>query len=184
MDKNSVFGEVLEKGQTAVTNAVTNTANNTANDISQTIAEQVGIAAKSQVQQSGQSQSSQATGAGDNIGGANPSEATREIVEDFYSPSDNVSSNNNQAPLQTSEPQTQAKLASVRKQLQNQHDEVYYDPLFSYENKKPEPSKADVIEQEESQKMQALAIEQQKKDGDIAKTRAQIAVEANRGVAG
>ena len=179
MDKNSVFGEVLEKGQNAVGNTASNVATNTVSDLSQTVAEQLGIKPKSQTYQGQVPQVS----VSDNIDlGAQSSEATKEIVEDFYSPSDITS--NNTSESSNPQFQIQEKLAKVRRELLQQHNTEYYDPLIAYEQKRPEPTKADVIEQEEAQKMQALALEQQQGSSDIATTRAQNAVESNRGVAG
>ena len=186
MDKNSIIGEVLEKGQNAVANTMSNTATNTASDISQTVSEQLGFKSKtSQTQNVNQTQAFSNQQNLPQNPQAEVSDNTREIVDDFYSPSDNTnsnsSSNNSQNTTLSSEPQIQAKLAKVRQEL---HKEVYYDPLIAYEQKKQEPTKAEVMEQAESQKMQELAISQQKQNADIATTRAKIAVEANRGVAG
>lgn len=182
MDKNSVFGEIIEKGQNTVSNTVSNTTTSAANDISQTVAEQIGIKPKSQTQP-------QATGQNppqavvDNVSSPNTSEATKEIVEDFYAPTDN-NSNTSSNPSASEGLDTQQKLAKVRQELLEQHKTEYYDPLFAYESKKAEPTKAEIVEQEEYKKMQELALSQQKKSEDIALQKAKTAVEANRGVAG
>jgi hypothetical protein len=179
MDKpGGLVGELIEKGQ--------KTTSNTVSDIADTFAEQVGVPPKtgsSQNNQLGNQQKAsqdQTAVSQSSLQGAEVSEATKEIVEDFYAPSD-TSSNSSQ---NSSEPQTQAKLAKVRQELLQQHKTEYYDPLFAYENKKQEPTKAEAMEQEENRKMQELQINQQKKNEDISITRAQIAIEANRGVAG
>lgn len=180
MDKPQIVGELIEKGQ--------KTTSNTVSDIADTFAEQIGVTPKSasaQNQTSNQPQTSQdQTSSSGNQQGAEVSEATKEIVEDFYAPSDNSQNTSSNPSSDSSEPQVQAQLAKVRQELLQQHKSEYYDPLFAYENKKPEPTKAQVMEQEEKMKMQELQISQQKKNEDIATTRAQIAVEANRGVAG
>lgn len=180
MDKpGGLVGEFIEKGQKTTSNVVS--------DIADSVSEQVGVAKPTSQQQAAGSSSGQVgqSQQDPNAQGAEVSEATKEIVEDFYAPSDKnpntlQSSSQNQNPTTD----TQDKLARVRQELLQQHTSEYYDPLFAYENKKPEATKADVIEQEDYKKMQELALDQQKKNEDIALVNAKTAVEAHRGAAG
>lgn len=180
MDPNSKIGEVLEKGQQITDTAVSDVATSVKGQI---IGEKKPVANQTQ-QISPQPQNTpQANTDEASVVPQAEQEWTKEVVQDFYSQSDQVTQT---TPAQSAA-NDEANLAKTReelKQYQNLHKEVYYDPLFAYENKKPEPSKAEEAEEEKQVKMQELAQKQAKKDQDIAVQRAQTTVEVNRGVSG
>lgn len=189
IDPNSKIGEILEKGQSV--------ADTTISDVSSTVKGQV-IGDKKPVSQATQAQSQapsqQALSQQNTVGeSAQVTQAdhdrTKEVVNDFYSLSDDIHSQS-QAQLTSAAndeqqlAQTRAELKQQQQLAQDQHKEVYYDPLFAYEHKKPEPSKAEVAEEERKVKMEELASTQAKKDKDLAVQRAQTTIEINRGVSG
>ena len=153
IDPNNQLGEIIEKGQ--------NTTAAQVSDIAQRLKGQVlGSDKKTpQVQPETLPQ---------DIGS---SDRTTEMVKDLYSPSTSTT------PVASVQADTQ-KLASVRQQLQAMHRQTYSDPLFDYEKRKPEPTKAEEQEQEEKNKLQELAQKQEKKDNDIALQRAKTSIEA------
>lgn len=154
IDPNSVVGELLEKGQ--------NTTKAQVGDIANRLKGQIIGDEKKPSQTSVQDRNPQAD--------ALAAEQTQEMVKDLYSPSTQktpVASVQNDA----------VQLANVRKQLQSMHQSTYVDPLFSYENKKREPTKAEEKEQDERQKMQELAVVQEKKNKDSALQMKQRSIE-------
>jgi hypothetical protein len=190
MDKMGMFGEMLEKGQ----QAVQNTVKSVASDVAGTVAGQVGVKpevspdasgkAQSKTQNQNQTQSPPKSEPATAQAASTPE--TIELVKEFYAPS------SDQPPINAKNPQqeqveTQQKLVKLRQEL---HQGAYYEPLIAYETKKPgqeEEGAAERVEKqekEEEQKKMELEEKKAKEDKDIATTRAQRAVEANRGVAG
>ena len=168
MDPNSAVGELLEKGQ--------NTTTTTISDVTNALKGQV-LGSKKvsrfsqnsvpQVKQPISSESAQSS-----------NDHTKEVVSDFYAPSESIP--------QSSESfqSNQANLAKIRQELQSLHTQVYYKPLFAYEEKKPEKRVAEKIEQEDWQKMQELEQKQKEKVPPLSVQRAQTSTEINRGVSG
>ena len=182
MDKNSGFGELMEKGQQAASNAVQNTAS----DVANSVVGQLGFKNESdsnKTQNTGQTQT-QVPVVPPSEGTAQPNEDlednefTKEMVEDFYAPSTNPAQN--MSSEEQEELDTQQKLIALRKQL---HDEVYYDPLIN-PKKQEQERPADRIERQEKEEMQDLEQKEADKPPPIAVQRAQTTTEMNRGVSG
>jgi hypothetical protein len=185
MDKNGMFGELLEQGQ----QVVQNTVKSAVSDVVSTVGGQIGIQnetntsqQKPQNQQQGQPQVQVPS---ENVTAqAESSPETKELVKEFYAPSSDAQASVNPAQEQA---ETQAKLAKLRQEL---HSGEYYEPLIAYETKKPgqgEEATAEKLEREEKEEEQEEMVLEQKKakdDQDIATTRAQTAIESNRGAAG
>lgn len=175
---NINVGELIEKGQTAVSNA----AKSTVSDISDSVSGQIGFknepAANAQTQFQGQPQG-QSGQQGETV--QMQTERTREMIRDFYSPSNNFSQNSRQETL-TEEQQ----LAQVRQKLyQEQHNETYYNPLFAYEhNLNKTESKAEKLEKEDKAKMMDLQQKEADKPPPLAVQRAKTHIEVNPGIAG
>ena len=174
MDNNSAFGQFLEEGQNIAANTISDVTNSIKN---QTLGDQ--NAAQQQALNSTPNQQSE-------ISNQQAQEQTRDIVRDFYAPSDDLTSNPNNSSQSDQERLTQTRQdLQLQKQKYNDlHREVYYDPLFAYEQKKPEPTKAQEQEEEKQDKTQELAQAQAKKDQDLNLQRQQTKTEANPGVAG
>lgn len=172
---NIQLGELIEKGQNSTTNAVKTTISDAASSASTQIGlknetnAQAQTQAQDQVRQQGESTQVQ-------------TERTREMVRDFYSPSDDLTQNNVQAQAVTDEQQ----LASVRQKLhQELHDKTYYEPLFAYEhNLNKTESKVEKLEREKQQEMQELEQKEAEKPPSLAVQRLQTHVEAHPGIAG
>jgi hypothetical protein len=183
MDNNGMFGELLEQGQ----QVVQNTVKSAVSDVTSTIAGQIGVQNKTnnthQPQDQSQQHQSPQSAESASVEAASTPE-TIDLVKEFYAPSGDV-----QAPLNPAKEQaeTQAKLAQLRQEL---HSGEYYQPLIAYEIKKPgqgEEAVAEKIEREEKEEDQEKMVLEEKKakeDQDIATSRAQRAVESNRGAAG
>lgn len=169
---NINLGELIEKGQTAASNA----AKSTVSDISDSVSGQVGLknepTAKAQTQVQGQPQD-QAGQQGETAQAQ--TERTREMVREFYSPSNDLSQNSRQKAV-TEEQQ----LAKVRQKLyQEQHNETYYNPLFAYEhNLNKTESKVEELEREDKEKMMDLQQKEADKPPPLVVQRAQRHVEA------
>jgi hypothetical protein len=185
MDKNGMFGELLEQGQ----QVVQNTVKSAVSDVAGTVAGQAGI--KNETNNSGnktQTQvknQTQAPTESSTLQAASTSE-TMDLVKEFYAPSEGitpVSPDDKQQEQQI----TQQKLEKLRQEL---HSGEYYQPLIAYETKKPgeeeegAAQRVEKQEKEEEQKKMELEEKKAKGDQDIATNRAQRAVESNRGVAG
>ncbi|MGA2911823.1 MAG: hypothetical protein ABSE17_04320 [Candidatus Levyibacteriota bacterium] len=184
MDKNGMFGEMLEKGQ----QTVGNTVKSAVSDVAGSVAGQVGIKnEKNSGQQKPQVQQPTQPPAENSAAQAASSQETMELVKEFYAPSDDVQATTAKNSQQE-QVETQAKLTKLRQEL---HQETYYEPLIAYEKKKPgqqeEEGAAERVEkQEKEEKQKKMELEQKKakEEQDIATNRAQRATEANRGVAG
>ena len=183
MDKNGMFGELLEQGQ----QVMQNTVKSAVSDVAGTVAGQIGVQNKTNKvhqpqDQSQQHQTPQSAESADGEAASTPE--TMELVKEFYSSSGDVQAPTNPAQEQA---ETKAKLAKLRQEL---HSEEYYEPLIAYETKKPgqgEEAVAEKIEREEKEEDQEKMVLEEKKakdDQDIATSRAQRAVESNRGAAG
>ncbi|MEK7551084.1 MAG: hypothetical protein AAB532_00595 [Patescibacteria group bacterium] len=178
MDKNGQIGELLEKGQTTVTNSVQDTAN--------TVRTQV---------LGGQNNSQSLPNQNPDLPPqiepvqADNTDYTKQAVSSFYSPSENGEPNSSEA-TETDE----QKLARVRQDLDGEkqkhkelHDEVYYQPLIAYEQKQATQQQerpAEVAENEKQHDLQEHVEKQAKKDQDIATQRAQRQIEIKGGVSG
>lgn len=168
MDKNSTFGQLFEQGKAAVDDSSKNVLATTKNQV-------LGNTPSAQKQPNLQSQEVQ----------AQLSEQSKEIIKDFYEPS--------QAGTQVKENENKEEsLARVRGELQrlqqNMHQANYVEPLFSYEQKyknQVQQQQASQQEEEEEQqnKMEDLQTAQRKQQ-DLAKFRAQRNVEIKGAVAG
>ena len=191
MDKNGFFGEMLEKGQ----QTVQNTVKSAVSDIAGSVTSQIGVKpeaspdaqGKAQTQAQNQTQVQSPPSGEPAIPQAAATPETIELVKEFYAPSDD---NQKVSPVdkQKSDAEAQAKLQKLRQEL---HQTEYYEPLIAYEKKKPgqgeEEGAAERVEKqekEEQQKKMELEEKKAKEKQDIATSRAQRAVEANRGVAG
>ena len=168
--------QILEQGKSAVTNAVKSTVS----DISDSVSGQIGLkneqnATQSQSQNQPQDQTQQAEA------GHLETERTKEMVRDFYSPSDDLVQSGQQASV--SEDQ---QLAQVRQRLQQElHSQVYYEPLFAYEhNLNQTESKQEELERRDKQEMMELQQKQADAPPPLAVSRAQTHTETNPGVAG
>ena len=181
IDPNSQIGEILEKGQKVTDTAISDVATSVKGQIIGEKKPATQTQNTSQIAQPpAQVQSQDVNTASEAMAAA---EQTKEVVADFYSQSDQVV---NTAPAQSAATD-EANLAKTREELkkhQDLHRQTYYDPLFAYENKKPEASIAEEAEEEKQVKMEELATKQAKKDKDIAVQRDQRTVEINRGVSG
>ena len=173
---NIQLGELIEKGQNATTSALKSTVS----DISDSVSGQVGL----KNEPTAKTQQSQPQ---DQIGQQGESaqlqtERTREMVRDFYSPSDDFVQDNTQIAPVTEEQQ----LASVRQKLhQELHNKTYYEPLFAYEhNLNKMESKAEEMERNKEQDMQELEKKQADKLPPLAVRRAQTHIEVSPGIAG
>jgi len=195
MDKNGMLGEMLEKGQSAAVKTVKNVVSDVAGSVKGQIAglpDETNAQSQAQNPQSQQQagNSNQPTVPSENStqassdGVANPtleSEQTKEMVKDFYAPSSDTIQI---VPPEQVEKVEAQKIAQLRKQL---HEEVYYGPLINYKKQHPEERQAEKVEREEKEekfKMQELEQKKAKEGQDIAITKAQTAVEANRGQSG
>lgn len=173
---NIQLGELIEKGQ----NATTNVLKSTVSDVSDSVSGQIGVknepTAKAQSQSQPQDQTGQ-QGESAQI----QTERTKEMVKDFYSPSGDTPQNNLQVAVTEDQ-----QLAQVRQKLyQEQHNETYYDPLFSYEhNLNKTESKTDELEREKKQEMLDLEQSQADKPPPLVVQRAQTHIESGPGIAG
>jgi len=82
------------------------------------------------------------------------------LVKEFYAPSDDIQTAANPAQEQA---ETQAKLAQLRQEL---HQTEYYEPLITYETKKPgqgEEATAEKLEREEKEEEQEKMVLEEKK---------------------
>lgn len=195
MDKNGFFGEILEKGQ----QTVGNTVKSAVSDVAGSVAAQIGIKTEASPDAQGnvQNQQGQANTQNQPLGEASApqaasTEATMQLVKDFYSPSvelpENLSPEIANQMQQKDKIESQQKLANLRHEL---HKEGYYDPLIAHETKQEEAQgdesaakRVEKQEGEEEQKKMQLEEKQAKEDQDIAKTRAQTKTESNRGAMG
>ena len=190
MDKNGFFGEMLEKGQQTVTHSVKTVASDVASQIG--IKTEASPDAQGVVQNQGQANTQNQPSGEAPAPQAASTEATKQLVKDFYSPSsdlpENLTPEMQQQMQQKDQMESQQKMANLRHEL---HKSEYYDPLIAHETRKPEEEedknaakRVEKQEQEEEQKKMQLEEKQAKEDQDIAKTRAQTKTEANRGAMG
>lgn len=180
MDKNSAFGELTEKGQ----QAASNTAQKAVSDVASSVAGQLGFRneSASNTTQNTQQVQDQAPAQVPSERGSEPqpledNELTKEMVEDFYAPSNPAQ---NLTSEQQEELDTKERLVTLRKEL---HDQIYYDPLVN-PKKVDEERPAERVERQEKQEMQDLQQKDAEKPPPIAVQRAQTSTEMNRGVAG
>ncbi|MBI3984518.1 MAG: hypothetical protein HY344_01055 [Candidatus Levybacteria bacterium] len=172
MDKVSPIGELLEKGQSNLTQTVTDVTNSV----------------KSQVigdQKDPLSQAPRISLGDGPVPVEDPqisAQRTKAVVSDFYAPS----SETVQAPPQTNEGTDEQKLTKVRQELlteqekhQALHEEVYYNPLFAYEQRKgqQEERPAETAQRQQMEDLQKKHEQKAKTDADIATQRAQHHVE-------
>lgn len=166
MDKNSTFGQLFEQGKTALDDSASNVVDTTKQQI-------LGNPVKTQNQPNIQNKELQ----------SQLSDESREIVNDFYAPSQNADATQQNADDQ------QEKLVKVRDELQKLHaglhQTTYYEPLFAYEKKQKDKAQEaqndEVVEEQE--KMTELD-KQEKKKVDLAKFKAQRSVEIKGDVTG
>ena len=196
MDKNGMFGEMLERGQ----QTVQKTVKSAVSDVAGSVGSQIGIKteaspdaqgnAQNQGQTSAQAQNQQ-PGEVPQVQAAS-TEETKQFVKEFYAPSaefpESLTPELAQKMQQDDQLKTQQKMANLRHEL---HKSEYYDPLIAHETKKPEEQedenaakRVEKQEQEEEQKKMELEEKKAKEDKDIATTRAQTKTEANRGAMG
>lgn len=163
--------QMLEQGKASSANAVKTTVS----DISSTISDQVGISNETNSQT--QPKTTQQSEPSNNMQQEN--QRTNEVVSDFYSPS-----NDQAAALSQQGPTDDQRLADVRQKLRQElHNEVYYQNLISYEQKKPEERPADKMERQQMEELQ-LKQEKQQQDLPIAVKMAQTHTETSPGIAG
>lgn len=165
--------QVLEQGKSASVNAVKTTVS----DISTTVSDQVGISNETNSTTQNQNQQRQ-----EPINTAlEENQRTRELISDFYSPSEDYAVKNSQTVPQTDD----QKLAEVRQKLhQELHNEVYYQNLISYEQSKPEERPAEKMERQEMEELQIKQQKQQTQELPVAVRMAQTHTETNPGIAG
>lgn len=171
MDPNSALGELLEKNQNIVKATVSDVTNSFKGQ----------VLGDKKVSQSSQQLSPQIQQPASGEPFQNSTDYTREVVGDFYAPSENIAQSSQSAQSFQND---QANLTKIRQELQSLHNEVYYKPLFAYEEKKPEKRLADKIEEEDQAKMMDLQQKEAEKTPPIALQRAQTSTEINRGVSG
>ncbi len=165
-------GELIEKGKQVTSDAVKTTAS----DITTSVSDQVGI--RNETNSSSQNQN---TNQGEPQKPAlEENQRTKEMIQDFYSPSEDYVQNSAQGQVQTEE----QRLAAVRQKLhQELHNEVYYQQLISYEQSKPEERPAEKMER---QQMEELQFKEEKKQTalPIAVQIAQTHTEVSPGIRG
>lgn len=185
-----MFGEMLEKGQ----QTTIKTVRTAVSDVSGSVGNQLGVKSEASPDAKGQAQSQQQQTQGQNQPQPEPSSPqaqsspeTMDLVKEFYAPSSGDTPIVDPQAKQKDQVETQAKLAKLRQEL---HQTEYYEPLIAYETKKPQEEqestaeKLDREKKEEEQTKMQLEEKKAKEQQDIATSRAQRAVEANRGVAG
>ena len=178
MDPNNVIGELLEKGQNITTNAVKTTVSDVVGSVSDQIglkieANQQAPQAQNQIQQQQPAETAQNSD--------EENQRTKDMVRDFYSPSNDQTQN-----AQTAAVTEEQQLAKVRQKLyQELHNDVYYQPLISYEQKQQQVvSKTDQLENQKHQEMQELQQKEADKPPPLAVQRAQAHTELTPGIAG
>ena len=180
-----MFGEMLEKGQQTTVKTVKSVVSSTASSV----AGQLGIKPEASPDNSGNAKTQTSVQAKPQAEGSTSKAAstpeTMDLVREFYAPSDDAQKVN-PADKQKDDLVAQQKLVKLRQEL---HQSTYYEPLIAYETKKPQQEEgvAEKVEREkkeEQQKKMVLEEKKAKEKQDIATSRAQRAVEANRGVAG
>lgn len=167
MDTNSTFGQLFEQGKAAVDDSSKNVLATTKNQV-------LGNTQNAQKQPNLQSQEVQ----------SQLSEQSREIIKDFYEPS--------QPGAQASESENKEEsLARVRSELQrlqqDMHQTNYVEPLFSYEQKYKNQAQQQQVAQQEEEEQQDKMVDLQtakRKQQDLAEFRAQRNVEIKGTVAG
>lgn len=195
MDKNGIFGEMLERGQQTVASSVKTVASDVKNQMgfgkSESSPDNQGNP-RSQGQQGNVQSQNQPLKEGSKPQAAS-TEETKLLVKEFYAPSSDIPENlppeTQQQMQQKDQIESQQKIANLRHEL---HKSGYYDPLIAYETKKEEGEEEDdnaakrveKQEQEEEQEKMELQEKRAKEDQDIATTRAQTKTEANRGAMG
>lgn len=163
--------ELLEKGKTTASNSVKTTVS----DVASSISDQVGLTnetnSSAQPQNTPQAEPQNQT--------LEENQRTKEMIHEFYSPSqDNPQIN--PALAQTDE----QKLADVRQKLhQELHNDVYYQPLISYEQSVAEERPAEKAERVHMEELQQKE-EKRQVDLPIAVKMAQTHTERNPGIAG
>lgn len=193
MDKNGIFGEMLERGQQTVTSSVKTVASDVASQMgfgkNESSPDNQGQP-QNQGQQNGQVQ--QQVSEESSISQAASTEETKQLVREFYAPSsdlpENLTPEMQQQMLQKDQVESQQRIANLKHEL---HKSEYYDPLIAHEAKREEEEEDDGAakrvekqEQEEEQERMRLEEKKAKDDQDIATTRAQTKTEANRGAMG
>ncbi|HYM65469.1 MAG TPA: hypothetical protein VES68_03225, partial [Candidatus Sulfotelmatobacter sp.] len=158
MDTNNLVGELIEKGQSTAKTTISDTANSVSNQIG--IKKEPNVSGQQQIQPQPAQGTEQIQNSRQNDSN---SEFTKEMVEDFYSPSVSTPQISSQ---QEEEAQTQRKLAEVRQKIyQERHNEVYFNAVLNADaSKKQEERPAERVER---QKMEDLQIEQKKKQDEL-----------------
>lgn len=182
MDKNSPFGELMEKGQ----QTASDTTQKAASDVVMSVAGQLGLKNESASNNAQNTQQTQNQASVPAEPSSQPqdgqaledSELTKEMVEEFYAPSAEFPQNMSISEQEDAD--TKLKLVALRKQL---HDEFYYNPLVNPKNQEEERP-AERVERQEKEEMQDLQQKEADKPAPIAVQRAQTSTEMNRGVAG
>lgn len=163
--------ELLEKGKQTTSDAVKTTVS----DVATSVSDQVGITNETNSSSQGQN-TNQGEPQQQNSG---ETQRTKEMIKDFYSPSEDY--------VQTGATQAQTdeqRLTSVRQKLhQEQHNEVYYNQLISYEQSRSEERPAEKIER---QQMEELQLKEEKKQTGlpVAVQIAQTHTETSPGIRG
>ncbi len=163
MDKNSTIGALFEQGKTVLDDSATNVVDTTKKQI-----------------MGNQTAANSSNFQGENVK-AQLSEESREIVEDFYSPSRQTSQIS--SPADDPSKQLESVRAELMRLQRSLHQTEYYDPLFAYENKKKQEEAAVEDQEEEKNKMDELSLAEKKKQ-DLAKFRAERSTEIKGGPAG
>jgi Tfp pilus assembly protein PilW len=180
------FGEVIEKGQQSFVSS----AKTAASDISNTVSDQIGL--KNEINNTANTQNKKQNVSEPSKQAFANLEETKEIVEDFYSPSTQPLT---PAQAELEEQQRQAQLALVRQKLAKElHDENYFNRIRGEETYKSQilhagesgfqvQNKQEQEQAEEQKNMEDLQM-QQKKSKDLAKFRAERRVEIKGGIVG
>ncbi len=169
MDKNGVFGEVLERGQSVVQKTGKAVAGSAAGAVKTAAGQVAGDFGQAKDNTPAPDQQT----AGDKT-------QTDELVKELYAPS-KPQDNQNKVTNPQSETEEKVKLAGVRQKL---HDEVYYKPLINREKPREEERPAEKVEKEKKLEMQDLRQKEAKKPAPLAVQRAQQTAEKFRGVSG
>ena len=145
MDKNGMFGGLLETGKSTVSD----TAKTTVSDVSASVQSQLGI------------QSEPSTASSNDQPAIADTERTKEMVNEFYG----VSDYQHGQPLQA-DVDVQEQLRKDREELRrlmDRHATSYYEPLINPPKEKPQERAAERVERQVQEDMWELQQKEEKK---------------------
>jgi hypothetical protein len=157
MDKNGMFGSLLETGK----NTVSDTAKTTVSDVSDSVQSQLGI----QTEPSAFSPNSQPAAA--------DTERTKEMVNEYYGVSDTGYRQQLQADIDVQE--QLRKDREELKRLMDRHNTSYYEPLVNPPKEKPQERAAERVERQVQEDRWELQKKEEKKPPPVADLRRKMA---------